>query len=155
MAVTTLERPAPRERPGTVRGFAPSGPVWVEPVRPHSRLVPAVQPLAAVLPLHDIPQTALEHPMRLTRRGRLTMTLVSMACVVAISGMAYSSSSDAATPARPSDSMVVAPSESIWEIAQRADPQADPRVAVARIIELNRLSSGQIRPGQRLLLPAD
>ncbi len=46
------------------------------------------------------------------------------------------------------------PGETLWQIAQRAAPTADPRVTVARIVELNALPGASVRAGQELLLPS-
>lgn len=49
---------------------------------------------------------------------------------------------------------VVEPGETLWKIAKRAYPGADPREGIVRIKQANRLGSGTIRPGQRLRVPA-
>jgi hypothetical protein len=49
--------------------------------------------------------------------------------------------------------VVVQPGQSLWAIALRAAPGADPRVVVQRIIDLNGLSGQSIQPGERLWVP--
>lgn len=49
--------------------------------------------------------------------------------------------------------VVVQPGQSLWTIALRAAPGADPRVVVQRIIDLNGLSGQPIQPGERLWVP--
>jgi hypothetical protein len=50
---------------------------------------------------------------------------------------------------------VVAPGDTLWEIAARVAPAGeDVRDTVARVLEVNGLGGASIAPGQRLLLPA-
>lgn len=50
--------------------------------------------------------------------------------------------------------VVVRPGQTLWAIAVRADPSADPRVVVRQIVELNALPSGTfVQPGDRLWVP--
>jgi hypothetical protein len=44
--------------------------------------------------------------------------------------------------------------DTLWDIASRGRPEADPRITVRRIIDLNGLPGAIIQPGQRLKLPA-
>jgi len=61
---------------------------------------------------------------------------------------------DAATTRTPASPTVVArPGDTLWSIAVRARPDADPRVTVEHIIDANGLGSPVIQPGQRLVLP--
>jgi hypothetical protein len=43
--------------------------------------------------------------------------------------------------------------ESIWQVARRAAPSADPGAVAARIVELNDLGSPSVRGGEVLLSP--
>lgn len=94
--------------------------------------------------------------LRLTRRGQALVVLL-VALVLSVAFSLGRVSSDAANgsgppPARPV--VVVQPGESLWQIAERAAPDADPRVTVARIAEINDLGLNPvIRPGQQLVLP--
>jgi len=45
----------------------------------------------------------------------------------------------------------VQPGDSLWSIAERLDPAADPRPLVARLTA--QTGSGTVRPGERILLP--
>ena len=49
--------------------------------------------------------------------------------------------------------VVVRPGQTLWSIAQRAEPSADPRVVVQQIIEVNALNSPVIQPGESLWVP--
>ena len=47
----------------------------------------------------------------------------------------------------------VAEGESLWQLARRAAPQADPGAVVERIVEVNGLESAAVTPGQVVLVP--
>jgi LysM domain len=49
--------------------------------------------------------------------------------------------------------VAVRPGESLWSVAEAADPDADTRVVVQEIIELNGLNGLVVNPGERLLVP--
>ena len=49
---------------------------------------------------------------------------------------------------------VVQPGDTLWSIARRADPGADPRPLVDRLVEVNDLR-GTLHAGDQLRLPAD
>lgn len=93
-------------------------------------------------------------PLRLTSRGRLVLlalvvavafTLISLGQVAAQAG-----GGGAAAPAR---TWVVQPGETLWVIAERVDPDADPRETVARIVAMNDLPSSSVLVGQELVVP--
>jgi LysM repeat protein len=48
---------------------------------------------------------------------------------------------------------VVHPGQTLWSIASRAQPSADPRNVIQQIIELNALTGTGIEPGERLWVP--
>ncbi|WP_067897669.1 LysM peptidoglycan-binding domain-containing protein [Actinomadura chibensis] len=98
-------------------------------------------------------------PVRLTRRGRAaligfaaTVTLVALWGNVGQGAFAGDGGSGSSRPAR---TVVVGPGDTLWGIASAADPGADPRRVVQRIIDLNGLGGDPtVRPGQELRLPA-
>ncbi len=49
---------------------------------------------------------------------------------------------------------VVAPGETLWSIATRIEPNADPRLTVQRIVDLNSLGDAGVFAGERLIVPA-
>jgi hypothetical protein len=47
----------------------------------------------------------------------------------------------------------VASGDTLWKIASDLAPNQDPRDFIAQLVELNKLTSDSVTPGQRLLLP--
>jgi LysM repeat protein len=91
--------------------------------------------------------------VRLTRRGRL-FVLLTLATLLLVAFSLGRTSADAGNaPAAPAPTTVVQPGETLWSIARRVAPGADPRATVARLTELNGLGSSPIVAGQRLTLP--
>lgn len=100
--------------------------------------------------------------LRLTRRGRLARTaaiaVVGVGLAVAVGqqvvgqGVAASTESGV-TPLR-TERVVVKQGDSLWSIAQRMAPGADPREVVTELRELNGLRSNLIHPGDVVLVPA-
>lgn len=102
------------------------------------------------------------HEVRLTRRGRLARSgaLVALLGLLVLSlmdvvGSGRALAADSTTP-RPvsTRTVVVEQGDSLWLIAGRAAPDADPREVVTRIRELNGMRSNLIHPGQALLVPS-
>jgi hypothetical protein len=94
-------------------------------------------------------------PVRLTRRGRVLLVVV-LAVVLAAAfsvGRSSTATSVRTAPWRPA-AVVVAPHETLWEVATRVAPKRDPRVTVAAIVRLNALQGPVVHPGQRLLVPS-
>ncbi|HVF04387.1 MAG TPA: LysM peptidoglycan-binding domain-containing protein [Frankiaceae bacterium] len=115
------------------------------PLRPRSTRPSPRTPDAA-----STPPTAL----RLTRRGRLVVLLVlATLLLVAFSLGRTSADAGSTRPAGPAPTTVVQPGETLWAIARRVAPAADPRVTVARLSTLNDLGDRPITAGQRLVLP--
>jgi len=91
--------------------------------------------------------------LRLTRRGRLVITLtvaVLLAVVAVVGARAAWAASPAQAPA--TQSVTVLPGQTLWEIAD-ASTAGDPRDAVIEIRELNGLPDSQVFAGQVLLVP--
>jgi LysM repeat protein len=44
--------------------------------------------------------------------------------------------------------------DSLWSVASRLAPKADPRDVIADLVNLNGLSSAVVTPGQQLAIPA-
>jgi hypothetical protein len=98
-------------------------------------------------------------PLRLTRRGRIVVAAAAALLVTLLSllatGAAWATSPSATprgadqTPAQ----VVVLPGQSLWSVAETADPNADTQAVMQQIIELNGLTSDVINVGQRLWVP--
>jgi LysM domain len=99
-------------------------------------------------------------PIRLTRRGRVvvaTATALLIAVVMLlVTGTAQATSSPP-SPGRPGGQnlaqVVVRPGQSLWSVAESADPDQDTRVVIQQITELNALTGDVVFPGQRLWVP--
>lgn len=50
--------------------------------------------------------------------------------------------------------VVVAPGETLWQVAEQHFPGDDPRLAVDEIMQRNGLTSVLLQPGEVLILPA-
>ncbi len=98
--------------------------------------------------------------LRLTQRGRRVLAfLAALPAVIALSfaiiggGSALASLDDA--PTASFTTVIVAPGDSLWSIAQSVAPQADPRDVVDAIARLNALAGSTVDPGQKLAIPAE
>jgi LysM domain len=98
-------------------------------------------------------------PLRLTRRGRVVVAAVAALLVSLLSLLATGAAqaTSHSVPPRVADrnltQVVVHPGQSLWSVAQSADPNADPQQVIQQIIELNGLTSDAILAGQRLWVP--
>jgi LysM domain len=100
--------------------------------------------------------------VRLTRRGKIVagafMALVA-ASLAALIWLAVAGQAEAAGHVTRGGSVhsmlrvVVRPGETLWSIAVRADPAADPRVVIQQIIDDNALRGSSIQAGQVLWVP--
>ncbi len=102
--------------------------------------------------------------VRLTRRGRIVVTVmltaVSLSLVVlawlAIAARAAQAADGGQSPGavyQNLTSVVVHPGQTLWSIASQAEPTADPRIVMRQIIDLNALHGTSVVPGQRLWVP--
>jgi nucleoid-associated protein YgaU len=94
--------------------------------------------------------------LRLTRRGRVVLVLLpsvlAATCgLVAVAGPLVPAQADPAT----SRSVVVGAGDTLWSIAERLAPHADPRDVVARLETANDLPDATIQAGAPLVLPAE
>ncbi len=141
--------------------FQPLPITEVEPfTRPRLRLVGDEAGRRGELPA--VP--ARQAPLRLTRRGRavavagvlLLATLVS-ALVFALAMGPAGGRSAAVTPTAggaAGSTVTVQPGDTLWAIASRVAPKADPRVVVQKIIDRNGIAAASIQAGQVLALPS-
>ncbi|AKT51590.1 LysM peptidoglycan-binding domain-containing protein [Arsenicicoccus sp. oral taxon 190] len=123
---------------------------WSDPVapacapgRPHLRLVPTGD---------DVTERARRRP-RITRRGRLALTMTVLVLIALAAASAWSAWAVAA-PAGPARSVTVATGESLSQIAAREMPSVRTDQAVLQLVAANHLPSDQVMAGQRLVVPA-
>ena len=109
-------------------------------------------------PSRQMPQAAAA-PLRLTRRGRIAVAVTAALLVTIISliaaGVAQATShAPSSRVARPNlVQVVVRPGQTLWSVAESADPDQDTRVVVRQIIDLNSLSGPTVQAGQQLWVP--
>lgn len=117
------------------------------------------------------PLAARQHPLRLTRRGRIVVTVAAVLAIGAASmalagaaqatghsGTGSGSGAPAATatlgaPGSGVTKVVIRPGQSLWSVAESYDPNADTRRVIQQILQLNSLTSDQVQPGQTLWVP--
>jgi hypothetical protein len=93
--------------------------------------------------------------IRLTRRGRVVLAVLA-ALVLAGLFVAGATAAQASSPAaahRGDTRVFVQPGDTLWSIAHRAQPGADPQAVVQDILSANHLSSASVTVGQRLWVP--
>lgn len=97
--------------------------------------------------------------LHLTRRGRVVLALAAaLPLVVAALMWGVGGGGAVAAEEAPSvsfSSVTVHSGESLWGIAREVAPEADPRVVVDAIMDLNQMSSAVLVPGQRVAIPHD
>lgn len=107
--------------------------------------------LAPVRPAPGYPA----RPLRITRRGRLLFlcsVVMTMFAALSLGKVATEAATHLQRAPRLAH-VVVRPGETLWQVAVAANPGTDPRVEVAQLVALNRLETGEIYPGEVLLLP--
>ena len=107
---------------------------------------------ATIAPMSTRPTTTL----RLTRRGRLAVFVLSVAVLLAV-GFALASGS-MATAERgesvPTEVITVGTGQTLWDIAADVSDDGDVRAAMREIERINALESTMLVAGQRLAIPA-
>ena len=94
--------------------------------------------------------------LHITRRGRAVVTvaaaapLVALALFLSLNGGSATASGDAAETSY----VTISGGESLWAVASEIAPDEDPREVIAQLRDLNRLSSSDVVPGQKLAIPA-
>ena len=92
---------------------------------------------------------------RITRRGRLVVVLSVLALLVVGFSVGGHVSSQAASSVgvQHARTVTVQPGESLWAVAVRIAPHADPRLVVDRIAQINHLAGAEVYAGQQLVVP--
>jgi hypothetical protein len=139
-------------RPGIARTSA-ARPSAIAP-----RSMQAGSQLTAVRP-HPAPPGGL----RLTRRGRLVLSVFALALIVGLIAILWASLAGGAQAAsgrartgsvyQGMRRVTVLPGQTLWAIARRAEPSADPRTVIPQIMQINAISSTNLQPGQQLWVP--
>lgn len=107
-----------------------------------SRSVPAARPAGDA------------RPLRLTARGRLVVWLLGAALAAGLGGATASAQADGPSPATEVERVVVAPGQTMWEIAAGiAAPGEDVRDVVQDLVTLNELSTAGLMAGQTIVVP--
>ena len=92
--------------------------------------------------------------LRLTRRGRLTVLIATIALLFAAFSAGHVMSNASSGPATPpaTHTVVVSPGDTFWSLARASMPHVDGRVAVDRLMAMNH-SDGTLQVGQTLVVP--
>jgi LysM domain len=100
---------------------------------------------------------AASMPLRLTRRGRIVVAVITVLLLAVLSLIAaMSAEATNQAPARTAQGLtqvIVRPGQSLWSVAENADPSADTRVVIQQIADLNGLTGSAVFAGQRLWVP--
>jgi hypothetical protein len=98
-------------------------------------------------------------PLRLTRRGRVVVALAAALLATLVSlllaGVAQATN-DGPSPRAARENLVqviVRPGQSLWSVAESADPDQDTRAVIQQIIDLNSLNGETVFAGQQLWVP--
>jgi coenzyme F420-reducing hydrogenase alpha subunit len=95
--------------------------------------------------------------LRLTRRGRVVAAGASALAIgglsIVLATTAQASHAGQATPGGYAAKVEVAAGQSLWSLAEAYDPDADPRLVVQQIQQLNSMAGDQLRPGEMLWVP--
>ncbi len=125
------------------------------------RDTPAVRH-AALVPRRDPPGLQRDTPvapLRLTRRGRVVAATAAALLVTVVSlflaGVAQATNDGPSSRAARQNlvQVVVHPGQSLWSVAESADPEQDPRAVIQQIIDLNSLNGDTVLAGQQLWVP--
>jgi LysM domain len=98
-------------------------------------------------------------PLRLTRRGRMVVVgfLFFAAALIWLMAAGGAAATGSGVPPNVYEKhlsqVVVRPGDTLWSIAARAEPAADPRLVIQQISDINALPSPEIAVGQRLWVP--
>jgi hypothetical protein len=133
-------------------------PPAVPPATPRPAVAP--RPAAAPGPARRIPAAKpTASPLRLTRRGRVVVAGLAV-LVVTVLSLLLAGSAQATSHAAPVVAaghnlaqVAVRPGQSLWSVAESADPDADTRLVIQQILKLNALHGDTVFAGERLWVP--
>src|SRR5690242_18395183 len=170
---------APRSHPGrpvaaefsaawtsTARfGLAASGASRASAVQPSTVQPSTAAPrsLRAGSPTAVRPCSAPPAGLRLTRRGRLVVSVFALALILGLITILWATLAGGAQAASGRSHtgsvyqglrrVTVLPGQTLWAIAHQAEPSADPRTVIPQIMQINAISSTELQPGQQLWVP--
>lgn len=104
-------------------------------------------------------QETTEHvtKLRITARGQAVLvSFVAIVLAIVVGFFTFGTSgASAASESGSNDFTYVSihAGETLWDVASKLDPNADPRDLIAEIVQLNALSSSDVEAGQRIALP--
>ncbi len=99
------------------------------------------------------PRPVEQRTLRLTRRGRLSVLVATIALLLAAFSAGHVMSNASSGPTTSvTHTVVVSPGDTFWSLARAAMPHVDGRVAVDRLMALNH-SNGTLQVGQTLVVP--
>lgn len=121
---------------------------------------PAALPMQATRPNHlvlvkEMAPKPANQPIRLTRRGRRVVAFLALIPIVIaflLIGMRDAQATDGSNTAV-TQTVVVKPGQSLWDIAVAISPSADPRETIWMIQQLNDMKTGEVQAGQALIVP--
>ena len=107
------------------------------------------------VPARRVAGTVAPRRLRLTRRGRIVVAILAAlaVCGLFVAGASAAQASGPAAAHGNATQVIVQPGDTLWSIAQSADPNADARAVVQQILQANRLTNPDIAAGQRLWVP--
>lgn len=130
----------------------------VTPIRPALAHRPAA-PRPSASPALDGASTMVKPSgrIRLTRRGRVVLTSLAAAPLIAIAAWAGVSALPAVATSSSStvvfEYATIEAGQSLWQLAATIAPEVDPRDVIADLMRLNQLDSSTVSPGQRIAIP--
>jgi hypothetical protein len=121
---------------------------------------PAAHPMQANRPNHlvlvqDQSFRVHKQPIRLTRRGRRVVALLAIipiALTFLLIGMRGAVATDGTVQSE-TQSVVVKPGQSLWDVAVAISPNTDPRETIWLIQQLNTMETSEVLAGQALIVP--
>jgi LysM repeat protein len=72
---------------------------------------------------------------------------------VGLATAAQATRAGAASPGRYAAKVTVLPGQSLWSLAEAYDPNADTRLVIQEMQQLNSLTGDQVQPGEVLWVP--
>jgi nucleoid-associated protein YgaU len=98
-----------------------------------------------------------EPSLRLTRRGRMLLTAVSVlvfGAAILVLGLRVAGVLEPGPHFTHTVPVQVAPGQTLWSIAENTNPGQDPAIVVEKIADLNKLATpADITPGETLQIP--